>query len=73
MLQSEIKQLKAQSVEGKTPGPHPSHQQTLRNLMVVLSKAKLTLEKVEKLQGAEMKVDDVAPVVGAPLVDEMEP
>ena len=71
VLEAEIKQLKAQQVEGKTTGPHPSHQQTLRSLMTALSKAKLTLEKVEKLQAE--KIEDAAPMVGAPVADEVVP
>lgn len=68
MLELEIKQLRAQQVEGKTTqGPHP-FQQTLKSLMTALGKAKLTLEKVEKLY----QVDGAKPEEGTVVEGALE-
>ena len=60
--------MRNQQAEGKKQGPHQSYQQTLKSMMHALSKAKLTLEKVEMQKGTEK--EESAPVVGAPLVEE---
>lgn len=70
VMELEIKQLRNQQAEGKTQGPHPSYAQTLKNMMTALSKAKLTLEKVNELhseQPASVEPaveDDATPTIG---------
>jgi len=59
VMEQEIKQLKANQAEGKTQGPHP-YQQTLKNMLHALTKAKLTLEKVDKMTEKEEPAVTVA-------------